>query len=955
MAHARSEDEAVGRGPPGQLLATKLFVPRSRQRRVERSRLDALLDRDVPLTLVSAPAGFGKSTAVSDWLSRQDVRVSWLSLDASDDEPRRFLRYLLAAWRRLIPDFGTVLESMSGSSGLPVADAQAAFVGEVGALAETERASDGQLVLVLDDYHAIGDTTSHRLVESLIEVLPLAVRLVLITRVDPPFALARMRARGRLEEIRAADLRFRATETVSFLGDAMEIDLPDEDAEALCDRTEGWAVGLQLAALSLRGRVGSSDVRGAGESGAVVGEFLRDFDGSHRFVLDYLTDEVLGRQDEPSLEFLVRVAALDEVCGPLADAVTGRDDGRAKLEALEAENLFLLPLDDRREWYRFHHLFAECLRRDGRDRLGPQAWQAVHRRACDWLLEAGRPDAALGHALEADDSDRARRILHAHADLQIHQGDVEAVSRWLDRVPPQWIADDPLLAITRALVRFMLLDWTGLGEMESRLSELLTSPSNSEALEGGEPVKLEGRRAMLRLLVKRASGELDGVVAAGRDALRRLPESDVLLRGTAAVILGGALLRREEWAEGEEALRLGIELHRESHNHMALASGFYNWTRLLIHQGRPRQGLRLAREGAEELSRRTAGRLSPVGGLAAVAEAEALLELGQFGAAWDRAREAVEVSAGSVLVVELSAWIVQVRIARVLRRFDEAVEILRRLDELLLRVGLARWQRQRAYYAARIRSVQAQLGDAAARERWGAWVRDEVCLDEGTPMAEKLLSEAPFEGAVALCCRWTMENGEPARALALLRELRTEVEDGGWVRSILVTWILEARALELLGEDPSEALGRALELSADSGFLQVFADEREWLGPLLGSLPARSDLLGTLDPDSREELLAILDPASYLQTHPGASARPVIPDQGLPEPLSAREIEVLASVAEGRTNAQVGEHLFISPATVKTHLENIYGKLAVGGRLEAVNRARALGLLEAPGSAASPA
>ncbi|MDA8020210.1 MAG: hypothetical protein MPN21_22465, partial [Thermoanaerobaculia bacterium] len=602
------------------LLSTKLFVPRSRQRLVSRPRLDALLDRNAALTLVSAPAGFGKSTVVVDWLRRRDVRVSWLSLERSDDEPRRFLQYLLAVWRRLVPHVGVSLEAALDEPGPFLGSTeQTAFVNEIGGLAEAIADQADDLVLVLDDYHAVEDSTIHRFVAAMVDALPPGIRLVITTRVDPPFPLARMRAFGRLEEVRAADLRFSADEASSFLSEAMGVELAEGQAEVLQERTEGWIVGLQLAAISLRGRL---DVTGSREDS--THDFLRDFSGSHRFVLDYLTDEVLGRQDEATLDLLLRISMLDEICGQLADAVTGGQDGQDRLESLEAENLFLIPLDQDRRWYRFHHLFAECLRRYAEERLAERERHEIHRRAFEWLYEHDRPDAALDHALAADDAERARRLLRTYADATLHLGDVDAVSRWLVRVPPSWIAHDPPLALTRALVRFLLLDWSGLTDMEAELGRELEGPPHV----GEEAGSVAGRKAMLGLLALWAVGDMERAAEAGRAAVQLLPEPEVLLRGTAVALLSAALVRRKDWPETERMLQLGRDLNRASQNRLALSTCYYNWSRLRIHQGRPEDALRIAREGLDEITRRTGGQLTTIGCLVALAEAEALLELG---------------------------------------------------------------------------------------------------------------------------------------------------------------------------------------------------------------------------------------------------------------------------------------------------------------------------------------
>lgn len=910
---------------PEELLATKLFVPASRRAPVARTRLQALLDRDAPLALVSAPAGFGKSTLVASWARNRGGPTSWLTLEPGDDDPRRFYRYLLAAWRKLAPGIGGPLEHALDAAGPFLAATElTSLLNDIGQWGR-DRAPRDPAALVLDDYQSIERAEIHAFVESMIGVLPPGVRLVLVTREDPPFALSRLRARDQMVEIRASELRFREDEATAFLEATLGVEVPEDIAAALRTKTEGWGAGLQLAGLSLRGRAVEGNVE------ASMREFVRDFTGSHRFVLDYLTDEVLSHRSPEDLEFLMQLSVLEEISGPLAEAVTGCNDGASRLVSLEKESLFLIRLDEHREWYRFHHLFAECLRRVAQEHLDEEQRAELERTAFDWLYEHNRPDAALGHALAAGDRERALRMLRSSAETTLHRGDLDTVLRWMKQVPAQWIDDDPLLSVTRALLHFMSLRWQGLPQPEEA-RDLLAADGDTD------PV-LDGRRALLRLLGARAQGDNRRVVDAGREALRRLPASEALLRGTAAAILGGALRRGDQREEADAVFRMGSELARTTRNRTALASCIHNRARLLVSLGDPAEALREVREGQSEELRLTGGELPVFGALLLVAEAEVLVEMGDLVPAKEAAEQAIEVGAGLLGVVELGATRALARIARVERRFDDAHRHLNAVADLLRRAPGANWSRLLAYYRARTWSVQARLGDADARQDLERWELEQGALDSDGAWTDHLLPEAPVEGVAALSCRRLLEGGRVAGALERLRELRAFVEDAGWLRSSLALRLLEVRAHDLAGRDCSQALAETLELGARCGFVFVFADERDWLMPLLRTHGAAT--IDSLEPRFRRPLLAALTASDG--EHPATATR--VAGQGLLDPLSEREIEVLSSVAGGRTNAQVGVELYISPSTVKTHLESIYSKLAVRSRLEAVTRAQSLGIL----------
>src|SRR5579872_6932168 len=375
------------------ILATKLYLPRFRPNVVSRPRLLERLNEGLhrKLTLIAAPAGFGKTTLISEWVAFIERPTAWLSLDEGENDPTRFLAYLVAAVQTIAPTLGEGVMGVLQSSQPPPPEAiLTALLNEIISLPDP-------FVLVLDDYHMIDAKTVDMTLAFLVEHLPPQMHLVMATREDPHLPLARLRARGHLTELRAADLRFTASEAAAFLKQAMGLNLSAADIAALEDRTEGWIAGLQLAALSMQGH---QDVAG----------FICECAGDHRYIVDYLVEEVLQRQPAPVRSFLLQTSILDRLNGPLCDAVTGQEEGNARLEALERGNFFVVPLDDTRHWYRYHHLFADVLsahlRAEQPDQLAP-----LHRRASEWYEQNGSVADAIRHALEASDFGRAADLV----------------------------------------------------------------------------------------------------------------------------------------------------------------------------------------------------------------------------------------------------------------------------------------------------------------------------------------------------------------------------------------------------------------------------------------------------------------------------------------------------------------------------------------------------------------
>ena len=892
------------------ILATKLFAPRLRDRVVRRARLISALDQAPGLVLVSAPAGFGKSTILADWLRLREVRSAWLSLEPADSEPRRFLTYLAGALGQLAPALGATISPCLQAPHLPPAETiLLPLINELSRL-------EGPNVLILDDYHTIEDDTVHGLIEHWIDHLPPRFCLVLSTRVDPPFSLSRWRGQGWLTELRAADLRFSADESHTFLRQVMRLELPMHLSSALQQRTEGWIVGLQMAALSMRGQPD-------------VAPFVSAFTGSHRFVLDYLTDEVLARQPPAVLDFLLRAALLERFSAPLCDHVLERADSRELLAKLEAENLFLTRLDEERRWFRFHHLFRQLLKRQLALRVADSERRQLQLRACDWLAQHELPEEALGQALAAGDQERAIAVLERFAERTLEQADAATAMRWFDRVPLEWVEARPRLALTRALALFLAARWTDLEHWSSRLQKILRHDQDAA---------LEGRTLTFTACAATIRTDRAAAIRAAQRALELLPREDLFLRAVAAVTLGVSRLLVDDYDAARAAFADAARWSRKRHDPLALdvTCGYYQG-RIDLIRGHTREaddGFRRAwaRDPAPAVR-------PPMSSLALIGQAEVGYECGQLERAAALAQKAIAVNRGCFPFNEMRARLVLVDIARAQRDFalalEEAEVVLGMMQDAVLR----QWQSQIPIHRMRILALQATLlGDPAAASEWAQWAREFDLSEDDDPVA-KLLPEEPRAVGITLGIRWLLYQEHRPAALLWAQRLQSLAAAKQWHRVLIESWLLVAQAhREQRHERVLDALKHAFELAEPSGFVQVLAEEREWLR----GLPERilGGALAAVAAGFRARVLEALGAAG----EPGSAS---VRTGKLVAALSARELEILAAVAAGGTNAAVGRALFISPRTVKKHLENIYGKLDVHNRGEAVHRARALGLLHA--------
>jgi LuxR family transcriptional regulator, maltose regulon positive regulatory protein len=886
------------------ILATKLYIPPPRPQLVPRPRLMARLDDGLrrKLTLISAPAGFGKTTLVGAWLAGCQRPAAWLSLDAGDNDPARFLTYLIAALQTVAATIGQgVVGALHSPQPPPVDMVLTTLLNDL-----TTSLAD-PCVLVLDDYHVIDAHAVDHALTYLVEHLPPQLHLVLATREDPPLPLARLRAGSHLSELRAADLRFTPSEAAEFLNQAMGLTLSPEDVAALEARTEGWIAGLQLAAISLQGHDDTT-------------RFIAAFTGSHHFVMDYLVEEVLQRQPDQVQTFLLRTAILDRLCGPLCDAVVldpAAGSGQATLQYLDRANLFLVPLDDERRWYRYHHLFAELLRQRLQQSFGSSPGEAqsrlneLHVRASRWYEDQGLEVEAFQHAAAAQDIERAERLLEGKG-IPLHlRGAVTTILDWLGSLPKTVLDARPSLWVKYGSILLVNGHTTG---VEEKLQ------AGEAALQGREEDdktrNLLGHIATARATLALTRYQVEPMLAQSRRALELLAPNNLARRANAHFTLGFAYFLQGDRAASRQAYSEGIALSQA-------AGDIFTGILATLGLGNVQEVDTQLFQAAD-----TYRRLLQVAGdqpLQIVGEAHAGLAHVLY--EWNDL-DAAEQHGQQSLRLEL--------------QYESVIDRFVACEVFLARLKLAR---------ADVAGAAALLAEAAqsARERNFAYRIPEVAAAQVLVLLRQsnLAAAAQLAGAYDLPlsqARVHLAQGNPSAALALLEPRRRHVEAKGWADERLKVLVLEALALQAqCDEDEAmRALGDALALAAPGGCIRSFVDEGLPMARLLSAAAARGMM-----PDYIERLLAAFDtepqPAADISNRPVAA--PAAPAQPLIEPLSPREIEVLRLIAQGLSNQEIGERLYLALDTVKGHNRKIFDKLQVQRRTEAVARARALGLL----------
>ncbi len=902
-----------------QYLATKFFVPVAPHVLVRRLRLFSLLEegRQRPLTLVSAPAGFGKTTLLAAWVQAQppgNPLVAWVSLDEQDNDPVRFWSYVLTALDRIQP--GTYRELARYLRAAERPSLPSVITACLNCLAE----HSAPLILVLDDYHLITEPEVHTFLTSFLEHLPAHVRVLLSTRADPPLPLTRLRGRGHLLEVRADQLRTTPGEAMAFLREVMHVDLTEHELAAVEKRTEGWLVGLQLVGLSLQGRPSFTSSR----------DLLEEISGQQGYILDYLTEEVLNHQEPAVQHFLLHTSILERLTAPLCDVVTGKADSQQMLETLERANLFLVPLDSQRHWYRYHALFAEALRSRLEQWKGEQM-AALHLRASYWYAAHGSIGAAVEHALLAQDWEQAATLIeHAISPVLWKRSEFPLVLRWLERLPPAVIRSRPRLCFTYAWVLHCVSSADALW-LEAAEAGLAQQQVASAALGASEQANLDDLRGQFCILRARmAILEGDGQKIHGLcewalahlSPANRLARVEVLILQTVADFQLGDLVPATEKALEVAALAQQVE----SVPQVLVQLGHV--MRCLYRRGQCHEALRMAQR-ADQVGRMPGGLHSPMMSVVFLYQALVLLEWKQLDEALDLAHQAIELGEHTGLVLyEYMAYTILLEIQLARGDLEAAASAQWQAEHLLVAHLQDSWFFRALYLTGPQVRFWLRRGE---RERASYELETQVHRRDKPPASLARAME------VSALVRLRLVQGKAQEALTLLAPTLEEAMDRHWGKLVIELLILQALARQMRQEEQAaiNTLAQAVHLAEPEGYIRSFVDEGAPMAALLATLRERKRKQGPTP--YLDRVLA----AFSLQTEAGQRTA----QHALLDPLSPREQEVLQLLAGGASNQEIAETLVITLDTVKHHVSSILSKPGVSNRTQAVTQARSLGML----------
>jgi len=908
------------------LLSTKLHIPRPRLDGVARPRLTEKLRAGLrhpgSLVLLSGPAGFGKTSLLSEFAVGSSP-VAWLSLDEGDNDPIQFWTYLIAACQSVHSKIGeSSLALLQAPQPLPDETIPALLINDIVQL-------QSELVVVLDDYHTIQNTALHAALSFLIDHLPDNFHLILATRVDPPWPLARLRARNRLTEIRAADLRFTTAETQTFLREVMELELSDEDIAALEARTEGWIASLQLAGLSMRGR---KDVSG----------FIKAFTGSHVYVAEYLIEEILGRQPEQVKTFLLQTSILEHLNADLCDAVSGHPNTHGLLKELYQSNLFLIPLDDEGQWFRYHHLFADLLQAHLLQSQPADAIAILHQRAAAWYEQAGLFPDAIRHSLSAEDYAQALCLMEKIALPMLLQAYVKTVESWLQAIPLHFLEQDPKANMVFAWLH--LLRGTSL-QAEPYIERLSVMLPNSQAEQQDPALFGEWLALQSRLLGMQGKSAESCEVA--NHALQILPETDEHVRNMVLVNLAMAYQQMLEYDRAADTFQRIVQDARQRDNFIFEILGISGQAQMLLLQGRLHSAFEIASQGIRRLE--TTGRSTPF-------SATLFGELGQIHYHWHQLDQARSYQLRSMQTSGMHGYsdpeiyhhILLSRIFQMESDWDAAAQEMQKASELANAIPPAMIREHVLSQQVRVELAFHHFAAAQALLKAEGFTFEAEFhfpdLPPGTPVTDPLgmlynsalrfiLSQAGTNQETQY-----LHNGIDLATRVLAGELQCQ-----HIPVALETLLLRSQMQATLGaeQDSLADIVRALELGEPEGFISIFLEEGLAIADSLDRLLKRKQF-GAVSPTYIQNILRAY-PAAY-------SSKPVIgqmvdDDLSPIEPLTPRELEVLQLIAEGAANQDIADKLVISLSAVKKHAGNIFQKLNVNSRTQAVARARLLELV----------
>ncbi|MEJ2709516.1 MAG: LuxR C-terminal-related transcriptional regulator [Anaerolineales bacterium] len=909
------------------LVRTKLYIPRGRQELVPRPRLIARLNQGLktPATLVSGPAGFGKTTLLAEWIRQAEWTPAWISLDEGDNDPVRFLSYLVSALNNVEPGvYQAALEMLQSPQPPPAERVLTAVINAVDQAHLQDDASP-YLILILDDYHLITSNAVHAAMTFLLDHLPERMRLVISSRADPPLPLARLRARAQLTELRVDDLRFSLEETADFLNRIMGLNLQSADIRALASRTEGWAAGLQMAAVSLQGR-------------ADLGNFIKAFTGSNRYILDYLVEEVLGRQPEHVQSFLMKTSLLKRLNGPLCDVILKEEQkpdhvkqkvswsGQEILEYLENSNLFIVPLDDQRQWYRYHRLFADLLNKR-LNQIHPGLAPVLHKRASHWFECHDLITEAVDHALLAEDWERAVILVEQAAEGLLLHGEIGTLAGWLDRLPVELVRSHALLDLYQ--VTCLIFSGQSHAEIEAHL----------ERIERQHP-QLLAEITVLRAYLALFQAQFSKVEELAREALAGLAERSTFFQSTLFWIQGFSGLNVEDLNTRADLLQTLAEKSKIMGGLMFTVITLCQLAEVRMGQGQLVQARDLYQKALETA-------IAPDESLLPVA-GQAKIGLGHILREWNQLDQAIRYSEQGIELV--GKW---QPMAALDGYFNLAWSYKALGDAKKAHAAILKAQQMaQAYDVTEIDDrivafVQARLdfwrGDLQAIQRY----LDEMqtAIPPGEEIQPEFLSQGMRDSLdyrmrkyeqIALA-RALIVQQQPADALALLDALVTKLREQGRIMMLVEIQILRAEAMHLKGnaEGAQAAFEEALRLAEPGNFMRTFMDEGPWVVKFLQAAISRG-----VCPDYPGRILDALGIDLPIPPHKPASA-----PSGLVEALSEREMQVLRLLNSSLSIPEIARELTVAVSTVRTHVKHIYAKLDVHSRLEAVAKAQELDLV----------
>ena len=897
------------------LLQTKLYIPPPRDKAVPRPRLEERLNEGLhrKLTLISAPAGFGKTTLISERVATCKQQSAWVSLDEGDNDPIRFLTYIVRAVQTVSEGIGEgVLCMLQSPHPPPVETIMATLLNEITTVLDN-------FILVLDDYHVIESKAVDDVLAFLLEHAPAQMHFVITTREDPLLPLARYRVRGELTEIRATDLRFTPVEAADFLNRRMELNLSEEDVLALETRTEGWIAGLQLAAISMQGQD--------------AGSFIQSFTGSHRFVLDYLVEEVLQQQPENVREFLLRTSILKRLSAPLCDALLldSAASGKEMLKYLEHANLLIVPLDNERRWYRYHYLFVDVLQARLMEKESDLI-PTLHRRASEWYEQKGLPPEAIRHALAARDFERAADLIELAWPAMDQTFQSKTWLGWAKSLPDDLVRARPVLSVDYA---WAYLNDGELDKAESRLQDaerwLDTPPSGispemAVADEDRFP-SLPASIATARSYAALALGDIPNTLIFARQALDFLPEDDYLGRGPAASLLGLAY-----WANGDleaayQVLADAMTGFQKNDNIIFAISGTYGLADIRIAQGRLHDAINIY-ERSLQLARAQGEPAIPGTTELYFGLSKLYREQGLMDAAEQNLSKSEELGEPAAL----ADWSYRLRIARARIKQSEgdlngALDLLDEAERLYFNSPVPEIRPVSAL-KTQVWIAQGRLAESLkwAQERGLSVDGDLSYLHEFELMTLARILIARYQK--------DREDDSIHKAIRLIERLLEEAKKGERTGSVIEILLLQALAYEAQGDIPLalDSLEHALTLAEPEGYIRTFVDEGLPMAQLLSKVTARRGMSAYVS-----KLLAVFEEEKQ---KPGS-----LPAQAFVDPLSERELEILALIAAGLKNKEIAGQFFISLNTVLYHIKNIYSKLGVKKRTLAILKARELHLL----------